>query len=135
MSRRTGHSLVEVLVAIVILGLVAAMGTMLRIQFEGRLRGRLERIGVANTLRTAARLVRRELAPMGADPVSGPDLGPVGSGNLTYRAHRGFGLVCRIAPDSIWLDAPRLARWRTRDPIAGRDSVLLYRPEIGRAHV
>ena len=125
---RRGHSLVELLVAMVILVGLAALGGGIRLQFEGRLRARLERAGAASTLRTAAGVIRAELSQLGTDPLSGTDLGPVSAGGITYRAHRGLGAACRIAGDSLWLDAAALARWQIRNPVAARDSVLLYRP-------
>lgn len=125
---RRGYSLVELLVAMVMLAGLAALGGAIRLQFEGRLRARSERAGAASALRTAAAVIRAELAHLGTDPLSGADLGPVSAGGITYRAHRGLGAACRIAADSIWLDAAALARWQIRNPVSARDSLLLYRP-------
>ena len=128
-----GFSLVELLVAIVIASGMAIAAANTRFFLEGRLRGRLERAGAAATLRTASTLLRAELESLGSDAISGGDLVAVSGTSLTYRAHRGGGAICRIAPDSVLIEPARLGRWRTRDPIAGRDSLMVYRPAgVGR---
>ena len=123
-----GFSLVELLVAIVIGAGMAIAAVNTRFFLENRLRSRLERAGAAGTLRTASTLIREELEAMGSDRLSGPDLIALTGTGLTYRAHRGAGAICRIAPDSVLIEPARLGRWRVRDPIPGRDSLMVYRP-------
>ncbi len=128
MTTRSGFSLLELLVAIVIATGLALAAADARFFLEGRLRSRLERAGAAATLRTAGGLLRSEFESLGSDPVSGADLGGLSATSVMYRAFRGFGAVCRIAADTVLIETGRLGRWRARNPIAGQDSLLLYRP-------
>jgi len=125
---RRGFSLVEVLIALVVGGVLLALtfdlvGQILRVQ-----RDRGERAGLATGLRGGATLVARELEGLGRDSVGGPDLGVIGPGRVRYRAQRGLWTVCRVWPDSLVLSADTALRWAARLPAAGRDSLLLYLP-------
>ncbi len=128
MTARSGFSLLELLVAIVIATGLSFAAAAARLFLEGRLRSRLERAGAAAALRTAEGLVRSEFESLGSDSVSGADLSGLSATSVRYRAFRGFGAVCRVVPDTVLIETGRLGRWRARDPIAGQDSLLLYRP-------
>ena len=128
MTARSGFSLLELLVAIVIATGLSFAAANARFFLEGRLRSRLQRAGAAAALRTAEGLVRSEFESLGSDSVSGADLSGLSAASVRYRAFRGLGAVCRVAPDTVLIETGRLGRWRARDPIAGQDSLLLYRP-------
>ena len=127
MTRR-GFSLVELLVAIVVGGLVLGLTFELtnRLQIVGR--GRAERTGLQANLATIAGALIRELGPTGFDSLAGSDIALVSSNSVTYRAPRGMAVACRVAIDSITLAADRFPEYRSRVPLPGRDSFLLYLP-------
>lgn len=124
MTRR-GISLVEMLVAVTVGGMLLSLAVRLDLSLARLARGQMERAGAAANLRVLAALARSELEMIGADSVSGPDLQAVAAGRIGYRAHRGLLVVCAVRTDSITIAAGSLADWRVRLPDPGRDSVLV----------
>jgi prepilin-type N-terminal cleavage/methylation domain-containing protein len=125
---RAGFSLVEVLVALVVGGVLLSLTFELVEQVLWIQRSRGERAGLAAGLRAGATLVGRELEGLGRDSVGGADLLAVGPGQARFRAQRGLWRVCLVRPDSLVVDADSALRWSARLPAAGRDSLLLYLP-------
>lgn len=125
---RRGFSLIELMVALVVAGLFAALAadTTARLQLVGRARS--ERSGMAALLRQAAGMLRRELILLGADSVAGVDHQLVASNSITFRSERGVWVVCRVSVDSIVLANGPLPSLRSRNLSPGRDSLLLYLP-------
>lgn len=128
LSRRAGFSLVEVLVALAVGGILLALTfELVEHAFEIE-RSRGERAGLGAGLRAGAALVERELEGLGGDSIAGSDLLAVGPGSARFRAQRGLWLACRIAPDTVVVAADTALRWGARLPGPGRDSLLLYLP-------
>ncbi|MGE0442167.1 MAG: type II secretion system protein J [Gemmatimonadales bacterium] len=124
MTRR-GVSLLEMLVALVVGAVLLVMALRVQLVLDRVGRSRTERAGAAHTLRTAAAVLGAELGTLAADSVGGADLRSV-AGGIEYRAGRGLWIGCGAGPDSVVLAAGPLAAWRSRLPVPGRDSLLLY---------
>jgi prepilin-type N-terminal cleavage/methylation domain-containing protein len=126
MKGRRGFSLIEVMIALVAGGTVAALAAVAtaRVQLAGRARG--ERSGVAGSLRTTAGVITEEAHSLGSDSIAGTDLQLISASSLSYRAHRGLVVACRIGVDTLVLALDRVAAFRGRVPASGRDSLLLY---------
>lgn len=125
---RRGFSLIEVMIALVLGGMLAALAAQSVLHLQQTSRRRAERSGLSASLRTVVAALQRELEPLGVDSVAGPDHQLVSSSSLNYRAERGLLAVCRILPDTIVLSPTRFATFRARNPSPGRDSLLLYLP-------
>ena len=125
---RAGFSLVELMVALVVGGVLLALTFELVEQMLWIQRSRGERAGLAAGLRAGATLVERELEGLGRDSVAGADLLAAGAGRARFRAQRGLWRVCEVRPDSLIVDADSALRWSARLPATGRDSLLLYLP-------
>jgi len=127
-TRTRGVSLIEMMVALTVGGLALAIGFEALTGLGRAARARGERAGGQVTLRAVFNTVVRELEPLGADSIAGPDLAPLGPGSVTYRAHRGLYAACRIATDTLVIAQLRTVRWGDRLPVPVRDSALLYVP-------
>lgn len=116
---RRGHTLVELLVALVMASLViaAALGWL---GAEVRRTDRLARRGAAAAaLRTGELLLARELRYL----VPASDLTALGPDSMSLRALRGSGVACAVAGTTTYV---RLRAVRVPDP--AKDSVLWLRP-------
>lgn len=114
-----GFTLVEVVVALVVSGIVVAVitrTTIVSVQAADRTRERLRMLGA---VREAGSLLGRELN--GLDPVR--DLGPAGAESLTVRAVRGSGRSCGTDLGAIVIPVSSFHAWRLPDP--ARDSILV----------
>ncbi len=128
MIGRRGFSLIEVVIALVAASVIASLAAVAtaRIQTAGRARG--ERSGVVGSLRITIGAVTAEIQSLGQDSIAGADHQLVSSSSLTYRAHRGLVVACRIVVDTVVLALDRAPAFRSRLPVNGRDSILLYIP-------
>ncbi|MEO8450669.1 MAG: prepilin-type N-terminal cleavage/methylation domain-containing protein [Gemmatimonadota bacterium] len=125
MNRR-GMTLVEVLITLTITAGIVVLSMTLLADIARQARGRLERAGAAETLRTVAAVLDRELWSVGWDSLGGSDVDSLGSTGVVTRAMRATGLACRLAPDTVEV-ASDSSRWfAERQPVPGRDSLLLY---------
>jgi len=128
MSRR-GVSLFELVLALVI---GAGLSTLLLKTFLGvaaRLRDRSERMGLAQSLRTASEALRSGLEDLGADSSAGTDLVGVGSDWIRYRATRLVGIVCDTAASRLAVRVSGGIGSARRLPQPGRDSALVLEPD------
>jgi hypothetical protein len=127
LSRSVGFTLVELLVALTLGMVLVAIGARISQQafFVERAEG--ERAGLTATLRTGAAYLVRELESVGADSLAGGDLDSTAAG-LTLRAQRGLRISCRLAVDTVLVEADTALDWSARAPAPGRDSLLLYSP-------
>lgn len=126
MTGRRGFSLIEVMIALVAAGVIGSLAAVVtgRLQIAGRSRG--ERSGVVGSMRAVVGVLESELQPLGSDSIAGADHQSAGTASLTFRAHRGLVVGCRIAVDTVVLALDRLSAFRSRLPVSGRDSLLLY---------
>ena len=124
MNRR-GLSLLEVLIALSLTGVVALLAWSILQTAAFRLRDRSERISLEHSLRVAWSATQALLESLGQDSTAGSDLALVAPDGFIARAVRGSGVLCSAGPDSL------LARtgpdWWTqlRAPTAGRDSLMV----------
>lgn len=116
---RGGHTLVELLVGMLVLGLLTTVSIGL-LAVELRLVREAASLAEAgNAARFAARLLRAELRPV----VPGPDVRGQGLDSTSQRVFRGSGIVCSASGTSAEV------RYRgIRDPDPAKDSVLLLTP-------
>jgi hypothetical protein len=133
-ANRGGFTLVELLVALTFGLVLIGLGSRVAQQAFEVERTEGERAGVTATLRTGATYLVRELEALGADSVAGSDLDSTAAG-LTLRAHRGLRITCRVAPDTVLVEADSALDWSARAPAPGRDSLLLYAPGDSTASI
>lgn len=126
LSRR-GTGLLELLVALTLSGLLAALTALILSAAVSRLRDRSERSSAENSLRVGAAVLRAGLESLGHDSLTGADLLSLGPSGFTARGTRAAGVLCASSP--ALLVARAGAGWWSalRDPVAGRDSLLLGR--------
>jgi hypothetical protein len=124
MSRK-GTSLFELMVALVLTGLLAALTWSILAAAAFRLRDRSERISMDHALRVAAGAARAALEPLGRDSAAGADLLAAEPDGFVARATRGVGVLCAAAPDELSARAGPGWWVALRAPVAGRDSLLV----------
>lgn len=121
-GRRAGASLAELLVALALIGVVAAAVASL-LRTEGRLSAHTaDRAEALDAIRTAAAVLSTDLAPLDT-----ADLHAVHADSIALRVFRGTGIVCGFAA------ADPLVRYRgLRQPEPDKDSVLVASAEPER---
>ena len=131
MRQRHGFSLIEVMVALVIMGIVTGaiynlLNTSQRVSLA-----QAERVSLQSTVRTGSLVVPNELRELNTvlgslDP-SQNDILVANATDITYRAMRGLGTLCvaPVAPVTQLRLSP--TSWTgLRLPLAGRDSLYLF---------
>lgn len=125
-GRRHGFTLVELLVALVLTSLVGAVVLGLMTTVQRASAAQAERLLLQANLRTGALVVSAELRELASGP-SGTDLLDIANDSVTYRAPRGLGFTCAVAPTQVKiLDTPAMPFSATRGIVASRDSLLLF---------
>lgn len=121
---RGGFTLLETLIALVLLSLVGGVAVRLGLAAERSVRLAQAAAQTELSLDTSLDFLEAELADAGSDG-AGTDLLRLGRDSLTWRATRGIGLACQVAPNQV-----KLLQWSgPRLPQPGRDSLMLY---VGR---
>lgn len=123
MRTRRGFTLVELLIGIIIFGIVggAIFGLLTRSQRLSRTQA--DRAVMQANIRAGMNLITSELRELNVNATAS-DLYTATTTGVTYRGMRGLGFVCDIATGYA-----RMARGTFngyRDPVAGRDSVLIF---------
>jgi prepilin-type N-terminal cleavage/methylation domain-containing protein len=122
---RRGFTLVELLVAAVISGVLAVLTGGLVAASGSRLRERSERMALEQSLRVSLGAAVAMLEPLGADSGAGPDLSQTAPGSFVVRASRASGVLCAAAANVLQVRAGA-SWWRAvRGLVAGRDSLLI----------
>jgi hypothetical protein len=113
--------------------LSAVSGTLYQLLLESQRisRGQTSRVALQSTMRGAAIVVASELRELSAASLADGqnDITSLAPHSITYRAGRGFGYTCQALAGG----ALRIARSvfsGQRDPQPGRDSVLVYAPDV-----
>ncbi|MEO8030616.1 MAG: type II secretion system protein [Gemmatimonadota bacterium] len=128
MSRPRGFTLVEAIIALTLAVMVGALSLKLLLGQQRLARLEAARVETQLTLHAGLNYLVREFRPL----AGGADLLDAGSDALTFRATRGFGLVCDLSGSSLLVaDSDR---YGTRLPVAGRDSLLLFRAGDSTTH-
>lgn len=122
-GRCRGHTLVELVMALVLTGLVGSVLVRALLIIRRAATAQLEVAAAEGSLRGAALLATAELRELGSDG-STQDLLAVAPESLTYRATRGGGVACRISPAEVVLDSTLRSGFRQPQP--GRDSLQVF---------
>jgi prepilin-type N-terminal cleavage/methylation domain-containing protein len=125
---RRGFTLVEIMVSITMMLIVsgAAYQTLALTQRLSGAQG--QQVNVQGTVRSAALVLANEFRPLGTGlGISGgeSDLVSMAPTGATYRAERGFGLLCQTAGANR-LQIRRLTFAGHREPQAGGDSISVF---------
>jgi len=134
-ARRRGFTLVEMMVAVVLVAAVVAVAFALLVQNQRVSRSQVEHAGLQDNIRAGALIVANELreigydsippgAGLGAAPAVSPDLLVMLPGRLEYKAMRGIGFSC-APPGPGELRLQRATVLGTRRPEAG-DSITAF---------
>jgi prepilin-type N-terminal cleavage/methylation domain-containing protein len=129
---RQGFTLIEMLIAIVLLGLVTATlyGVMRSSQIISRTQA--QQALMAGNMRTGEMLVPYELRQINISPAGVSDILAMGPDSITYRAMRGTGVACSITASEVRVLTSTWYGYRV--PVAARDTLLLFMegdPTIG----
>lgn len=124
MTRR-GFSLLEVMIALALTGVVGVLTWSILLTASFRLRDRSERMGMEHALRVADVATRAALEPLGRDSTAGADLAFLGPDGFIARAVRGSGVLCAAGPATLTVRAAPDWWHALRAPVAGRDSLLI----------
>ncbi len=123
LNRSAGFSLIELLSALVLTGLLGLVLTRAVVSIERAARAELAENALQLAFDTGLGFLAAELAEAGRG-IDGNDLLRLGPDSLSYRAVRGQAVACRVDATSITLSPERLQLLRI--PQAGRDSLLLF---------
>jgi prepilin-type N-terminal cleavage/methylation domain-containing protein len=124
-----GFSLIEMLMAMVLAGLVAAAAHRVLFRVTAGASARYRAIAREETLRTGALFLAHELRALGARNDTA-DLLAFAPESLTYRASRGAGVVCGATAGGLPVERDRFIGYRLPQP--GRDSHAVFEPGSGR---
>jgi len=129
-SNRRGFTLVELLVAVVLLAIVGSAVYQLLVRTQRFSRAESERADLQSNIRAGTLVLASELHEVGYDDSTGagaksPDIFAAASDSIVFRAIRSSGIVCRLVTDTIVVDTTRnYSAYRL--PVAGRDTLMLY---------
>lgn len=121
---RRGLGLVELVVATALTGVLAGLTALILSRSAAQFREQSGRVAREYALRVADHAVRTTLGSLTG---GGSDLAAIGSGGFVARVMRGASVLCEWAGSEIRVRS--VAPWWTgvRDPVAGRDSLLIAR--------
>jgi prepilin-type N-terminal cleavage/methylation domain-containing protein len=126
MTTRRGFTLVELLVALVLLSIVGGVIVRLIATSQRLSRQQSEQVLLQGNVRTGALLVPSELRELAVSGTT-TDIQAMGTSDITYRALRASGVACSItagAPGSVRLRRSLYFGYRTL--AASRDSLLIF---------
>ncbi len=118
-----GFSLIELLIAIIIFGIVGSsiFGLLARTQRLSRTQA--DRATMQANIRAGMGLVTSELRELSVSATQS-DIQSLTATNITYRGMRGLGFVCDVNAAFIRIPVATFSGYR--DPIASRDRVMLF---------
>ena len=121
---RSGFSLVELIVALVVFGIISAAIYGLLTRTQRLSRTQADRAVMQANIRSGIGLITSELREINVNAAQS-DILAANATSITYRAMRGLGFLCDT-PTNTQLVVRRGGYVGYRDPIAGRDSVALF---------
>jgi prepilin-type N-terminal cleavage/methylation domain-containing protein len=122
--RRRGFTLVELVMALVLLGLVATVLTKVFISQQRLTVAQVEQASMQANVRTGTRIVANELVELSSNALSGSDIITFTATDLVYRGMRSLALACRVTSGSVRVRTTPI--YGARPITAGRDSMLLF---------
>lgn len=128
MRPRHGFSLVEILVALVIMGVVSGAIFQLLNTSQRLSRAQTEQVSLQSNVRTGAMLVPAELREINTvvgGTVAQNDILVAGANAVTYRAMRGLGMVCQAPAVNNQIRLRRSTYSGSRDPVV-TDSIYVF---------
>jgi prepilin-type N-terminal cleavage/methylation domain-containing protein len=124
-STRRGFTLVELLVAITVFGIVSTAIYGLLVRTQRLSRTQAERAIMQGNVRTGLALITSELRELNVDTTNGlADIYSMSPTAIEYRGMRGLGFVCAVDDDEI--KVPQGTWNGYRDPDGSRDALLLF---------
>ena len=120
---RRGFTLVEMLVAMVVVGIVGAALIRLLSNQQRLSVTQVEQAMLQSNVRVGTQVLASELQEMGSD-VDSVDLVTANASSVTYRAMRTLGFACAVSSSQVKIRTDRL--YGTRLPVAGQDNLLLF---------
>ena len=121
---RRGFTLVELLIAIVIFGIVSTAIYGLLVRTQRLSRTQAERSIMQANVRTGLALITSELRELNARGSAADIASPLTATGITYRGMRGLGFVCDLAAGYVTVSDATLGGYRP--PTAARDSLLIF---------
>ncbi len=135
MNTRRGYTLVELLVALVLLTIVLGGIYRLLNNTQRISRAQAEHVDMQSNMRAGTLIVPTELRAIGFDsvPLAGaaaivPDLQVIQANSVKFRAVRSLGFICSAAADQIKVDTTAAAGLysQLRNPLPGQDSLMIF---------
>jgi hypothetical protein len=123
MTPRAGHTLLELVLALLFLGLLGPVLVRATLAMTRSVRSGVAASATHQALESGAAFLASELGDAGRDSLAS-DLLVLGSDSVTYRAIRGAGLACALSPGDVWLRQDGASFPRLPQP--GRDSLLVF---------
>jgi prepilin-type N-terminal cleavage/methylation domain-containing protein len=124
MKGHRGFTLAELLIALVVMGLVAAGLARVFITQQRLTVAQVEQASMQANVRTGTLILANELRELATGVSGGVDIQSFTATSLRYRAMRSLGLACRVTSTSVRLRANPLFGARPITP--GRDSMLVF---------
>ncbi|MFN8652119.1 MAG: prepilin-type N-terminal cleavage/methylation domain-containing protein [Gemmatimonadales bacterium] len=124
MSRRTGFTLVELLMGLIIMGIVSLALTRVFLSQQRLTVTQVEQASMQANVRTGTLILANELREIGNNVTGGNDIKSFGPTSLTYRAMRSVALACGVTAGGVRIRQTPI--YGARPITAGRDSMLLF---------
>jgi prepilin-type N-terminal cleavage/methylation domain-containing protein len=129
MRSRSGFTLVEILVALVIMGVVSGAVFQLLTNSQRLSRFQTEQVSLQSNVRTGSTLVPAELRELntflGGNVTQNDVLAPLAADAITYRAMRGLGTVCQVPATQTQIRLRGSTYSGARDPVA-TDGIYIF---------
>lgn len=123
-THRDGFTLIEMLIAVVILSLVAASVNKVLTSQQRLAVAQVEQASVQSNVRNGSMIAATELWELASSPAGLSDIKTFDAGGLTYRAMRSLGLACQVSRTEVRIRTAPLYQYR--NIVAGQDSLFLF---------
>lgn len=124
---RRGFTLVELMIALVLLSVVGVVIYKLVTSTQRVATAQAERMLLQSSVRTGALVVPAELREIATNTAGQTDLMDITADSVTYRAARGLGFTCAVTSTQVKIrNSAVLPYSGLRGISAGRDSLLLF---------
>ena len=124
MKGHRGFTLAELLIALVVMGLVAAALARMFITQQRLTVAQVEQASMQANVRTGTLILANELRELATGVSGGMDIQGFNATTLTYRAMRSMALACRVTLTRVYVRTTPI--FGARPITATRDSMLLF---------